>query len=71
MEKGEHEMILLRNVISVALGKVIPFLDHHKDDSVPKEDDENKKKRTDDISSWDANFLKVHQKTLFYLIFGN
>nr|CAD7407588.1 unnamed protein product [Timema poppensis] len=32
------------------------------------EDDENKEKRTDDISSWDADFLKVDQGTLFELI---
>ncbi|CAD7090745.1 unnamed protein product [Hermetia illucens] len=34
----------------------------------PTEDDENKEKRTDDISSWDADFLKVDQGTLFELI---
>merc|ERR1712063_118571 len=32
------------------------------------EDDDNKEKRTDDISSWDADFLKVDQGTLFELI---
>jgi len=32
------------------------------------EEDENKEKRTDDISSWDADFLKVDQGTLFELI---
>merc|ERR1712122_283394 len=31
-------------------------------------DDENKEKRTDDICSWDADFLKVDQGTLFELI---
>ena len=29
------------------------------DDAPLPEDDENKEKRTDDISSWDAEFLKV------------
>ena len=29
------------------------------DDPPPPEDDENKEKRTDDISTWDADFLKV------------
>ena len=29
------------------------------DDPPLPEDDENKEKRTDDISSWDADFLKV------------
>jgi hypothetical protein len=32
------------------------------------EDDDNKEKRTDDIGSWDAEFLKVDQGTLFELI---
>merc|ERR1711973_504243 len=32
------------------------------------EDDDKKEKRTDDISSWDADFLKVDQGTLFELI---
>ena len=30
------------------------------DDPPLPEDDENKEKRTDDISSWDADFLKVY-----------
>ena len=29
------------------------------DDPPPPEDNENKEKRTDDISTWDADFLKV------------
>jgi S-phase kinase-associated protein 1 len=32
---------------------------HVQDDPPLPEDDENKEKRTDDISSWDADFLKV------------
>ena len=31
------------------------------DDPPLPEDDENKEKRTDDISSWDADFLKVYK----------
>ena len=31
----------------------------YQDDPPPPEDDENKEKRTDDISTWDADFLKV------------
>ena len=41
------------------LKKVIQWATYHKDDPPPPEDDENKEKRTDDISSWDADFLKV------------
>uniref|UniRef100_A0A1S4J450 SKP1 component dimerisation domain-containing protein n=1 Tax=Culex quinquefasciatus TaxID=7176 RepID=A0A1S4J450_CULQU len=41
------------------------------DDPVPATDeDETKEKRTDDISSWDADFLKVDQGTLFEIIWA-
>jgi len=68
MEEGEEEVIPLPNVNSAILRKVISWATHHKDDPPPAEDDENKEKRTDDISSWDADFLKVDQGTLFELI---
>ena len=48
--------------------QVIQWATYHKDDPPPPEDDENKEKRTDDISSWDSDFLKVDQGTLFELI---
>ncbi len=48
--------------------QVITWATYHKDDPAPPEDDENKEKRTDDISSWDSDFLKVDQGTLFELI---
>ncbi len=48
--------------------QVITWATYHKDDPPPPEDDENKEKRTDDISSWDSDFLKVDQGTLFELI---
>ena len=38
------------------------------DDPPVAEDDEKKVKPTDDISSWDAKFLQVDQKTLFQII---
>jgi len=68
MEDGEEELIPLPNVNSAILRKVIQWATHHKDDPAPTEEDENKEKRTDDISSWDADFLKVDQGTLFELI---
>jgi len=64
----ENEMIPLPNVNSTILNKVIQWATHHKDDAAPSEDDETKEKRTDDISSWDADFLKGEQSTLFELI---
>ena len=48
--------------------QVIQWATHHKDDPPPPEDDENREKNTNDISSWDQDFLKVDQGTLFELI---
>ena len=58
---SEDEVVPLPNVNSAILRKVIQFCTYHKDDPVQSstEDDENKEKRTDDITSWDADFLKV------------
>lgn len=68
MDEGEDEIVPLPNVNSAILKKVLQWANFHKDDAQPAEDDENKEKRTDDISSWDADFLKVDQGTLFELI---
>ena len=67
MEDGD-EVVPLPNVKAAILKKVIQWSTYHKDDPPPPEDDENKEKRTDDISSWDSDFLKVDQGTLFELI---
>merc|ERR1711928_285915 len=68
MDEGDEEVVPLPNVNSAILRKVILWATYHKDDPPPPEDDDNKEKRTDDISSWDADFLKVDQGTLFELI---
>merc|ERR1711992_65062 len=68
MLEDEEELVPLPNVNAAILKKVIQWATYHKDDPPPPEDDENKEKRTDDISSWDADFLKVDQGTLFELI---
>lgn len=68
MEEDEEEPVPLPNVNAAILRKVIQWCSYHKDDPPPPEDDENKEKRTDDICSWDAEFLKVDQGTLFELI---
>merc|ERR1712014_387086 len=68
MEEEEDEVVPLPNVNAAILKKVIQWCTYHKDDPPPPEDDENKEKRTDDISSWDSDFLKVDQGTLFELI---
>jgi len=61
----EEEVVPLPNVNAAILKKVIAWSTYHKDDPPPPEDDENKEKRTDDISSWDADFLKVDQVSDF------
>jgi S-phase kinase-associated protein 1 len=67
MDEGEDEVVPLPNVNSAILRKVIQWATYHKDDPVQQDDDENKEKRTDDISSWDADFLKVHFSTLYFI----
>ena len=64
----DEEVVPLPNVNAAILKKVIQWASYHKDDPPLPEDDENKEKRTDDICSWDADFLKVDQGTLFELI---
>lgn len=68
LDEEEDEAVPLPNVNAAILKKVIQWCTYHKDDPPPPEDDENKEKRTDDISSWDSEFLKVDQGTLFELI---
>jgi len=68
MDEGEDEPVPLPNVNAAILKKVIQWCTYHKDDPQPAEDDENKEKRTDDICTWDVEFLKVDQGTLFELI---
>merc|ERR1712035_150005 len=65
MEDDDDEVVPLPNVNAAILRKVIQWATYHKDDPPLPEDDENKEKRTDDICSWDADFLKVDQGTLF------
>ena len=65
MDDGDEEVVPLPNVNSAILKKVIQWASYHKDDPpLP----ENKEKRTDDICSWDVDFLKVDKGTLFELI---
>lgn len=65
---NEDDVIPLPNVNSAILKKVISWATYHKDDPAPPEDDENREKNLTDISTWDQDFLKVDQGTLFELI---
>ena len=63
-----NDPIPLANVNAAILKKVIQWCQYHKDDPPVQEDPDNEEKRTDDIPSWDVEFLKVDQGTLFELI---
>ncbi|XP_068146687.1 S-phase kinase-associated protein 1 [Drosophila tropicalis] len=67
-DESDNSVLPLHNVNSLILKKVLHWATYHKDDPAQAEELENKEKRTDDISSWDADFLKVDQGTLFELI---
>ncbi|CAD6184301.1 unnamed protein product [Caenorhabditis auriculariae] len=67
-EEDTTEAIPVSNVSSPILKKVIQWCQHHREDPLPTEDSDNREKRTDDINSWDVEFLKVDQGTLFELI---
>ena len=68
VSEDDDEPVPFPNVNAPILKKVLQWATYHKDDPPLAEDDENKEKRTDDICSWDADFLKVDQGTLFELI---
>ncbi|KRX77813.1 S-phase kinase-associated protein 1 [Trichinella sp. T6] len=65
--KAELEPIPLPNVNSTILKKILLYCEHHKDDVAVCESEEGDR-RSDDISSWDSEFLKVDQGTLFDII---
>ena len=67
-EDGDKdEPIPLAEVTSDVMKKVIEWAEHHKDDD-PSQDEKEGEQITLDISSWDANFIKVDQGMLFSLI---
>ena len=68
MDEEDDEVVPLPNVNASILKKVIAWATYHKDDPPVADDEENKEKRTDDIATWDTDFLKVDQGTLFELI---
>ncbi|KAI2810960.1 hypothetical protein RDWZM_002203 [Blomia tropicalis] len=68
IEEDDGEPIPVQNVNSSILRKVIQWCTYHKNDPPTPDDDEQREKRTDDIPSWDADFLKVDQGTLFEII---
>ena len=65
MEGGEDddvvldEVVALPNVTAAILKRVIQWCTYHEDDPSPSDNDEAREKTTEDISSWDSDFLKV------------
>lgn len=57
------------NVTADILRKVLVYAEHHKNDPVKYDDEEESKcKRTDNISEWDAEFCGSDHETLFQLV---
>jgi len=68
LEEDDEEIVPLPNVNSEILKKVIEWATYHKNDPPLPENYDMLEKRTDDICSWDAEFLKLDQGMLFELI---
>ncbi|KAJ9474992.1 Suppressor of kinetochore protein 1 [Pseudozyma hubeiensis] len=61
--------IPLVNVSSNVLKKVLEYCSHHRGDPpAPADDAEESRRRTTDISDWDAKFIQVDQEMLFEII---
>jgi len=68
MDENDEEIVSLPNVSSAILKKVLEWTKYHKDDAPPPEVDEPTDKSSHEICSWDYDFLKVDQGTLFEII---
>lgn len=66
LEEKDEEIVPLPKVKAVILKKVLDWAHHHKDE--PPFVDDPLDRRTDDISIWDADFLKVDQPILFEMM---
>lgn len=67
-EEGKEEKIPLPNVRGEILKLVIQWAEQHQNDPPAPEDEDTRERRTDDISQWDQDFLKVEQAILFDMI---
>eukprot|EP00054_Salpingoeca_dolichothecata_P031679 m.264263 g.264263 ORF g.264263 m.264263 type:complete len:172 (+) comp27626_c0_seq1:106-621(+) len=68
---GEDDTpIPLPNVTGAILEKVIQYCKQHKDDPILTEE-EQLEKRSEEITGWDADFVKVDQGTLFEMILAS
>ncbi|KAE9549510.1 hypothetical protein FO519_007274 [Halicephalobus sp. NKZ332] len=60
--------IPIQNVSGTILKKVIAWCTYHKNDQAGSDENDPREKRTDDIPSWDVEFLKIDQGMLFEMI---
>ncbi|KAF9432841.1 E3 ubiquitin ligase complex SCF subunit scon-3 [Entomortierella beljakovae] len=61
--------IPLPNVSSPVLKKVIEYCEHHRNDPVQVQDEnDDPRKRSNDIEEWDMKFMQVDQEMLFEII---
>lgn len=67
-EAINEEKIPLPNVLGCVLQKVIEWCTHHQRDPPVGEEDDNEVRRTDNISGWDLDFLKVEWAELQQLM---
>lgn len=56
------------NIHSSILKRILDWAAHHRNDPLPGEDEINHENRSDDLSQWDTEFLKVDQGTLYEII---
>ena len=64
----DDEPIPLQYVNADILRKVLQWCTHHKDDALQQSHDKNGDHQTDDTPSWDQEFLRVDQGTLFEIL---
>jgi S-phase kinase-associated protein 1 len=65
MKERQDVVIWLRKVNAATMKKVIEWCEHHKNKDQAEVNMEN---RIEGISSWDAKFLEVDEKTYMHLI---
>jgi len=64
----DDEPIPIQNVSASILKRIIQWAQYHRNDKNENDEDSQREKRSDDISAWDSDFLKVDQGTLFELL---
>ncbi|EFQ24879.1 Skp1 family protein [Colletotrichum navitas] len=69
---SQENPIPIPNVNEAVLRKVIDWCDHHRNDPVQTQDDENDaRKKTTEIEEWDQKFMQVDQEMLFEIILAS